>query len=157
MTHMNGNEDFEKLCKLLKIKRYEQPPPGYFNSFSDIVVNRLQREARTSRFEIPVLSSVLRLLETSPVFSGLFGAALCGLVIFGISSANQATQSPLAAFIPSFTGTAGADSSDALALNASVHGDLLGRTTDPMFGASSLVSPLSVGLQAQSVSFTPGQ
>jgi hypothetical protein len=40
----NSDHDFSELGKLLRAKKYEQPPPGYFHSFSDKVIARIQAE-----------------------------------------------------------------------------------------------------------------
>lgn len=79
----NAPEEFDKLQKLLRLKRYEQPPPGYFNNFSTKVVNRLE-----SRQEHPThawFQRLLGLLESNPVAAGLFGMSVCGLLITGIT------------------------------------------------------------------------
>jgi hypothetical protein len=43
-------ENFESLQALLRLKRYEQPPPRFFNEFSGNVIARIQAgEARVTR------------------------------------------------------------------------------------------------------------
>src|SRR5580658_7024484 len=81
-------EDFEKLRKLLKLKSYEQPPPGYFNHFSTNVLNRIDTTGEVSDHlgrEVPWLRRLLSVLETNPMAAGAFGVAICGLLISGIA------------------------------------------------------------------------
>jgi hypothetical protein len=50
---MNSDpNDFEALCKLIALKRHEQPPPGYFSRLPDRIAARLERgEGRLSIWE----------------------------------------------------------------------------------------------------------
>ena len=41
MTMNDERENFDALQRLLKVKRYEQPPPRYFNEFSGQVLARI--------------------------------------------------------------------------------------------------------------------
>lgn len=92
----NGPEDFDKLRKLLRVKQHEQPPPGYFTNFSGLVISRIEREgtAEAAWMDIPWLRRLLRTFETSPLIGGLFGSALCGVVILGIMMANSVGKVP---------------------------------------------------------------
>jgi hypothetical protein len=87
-------EDFDKLQKLLKLKRYEVPPPGYFNHFSTHVINRLEREFDRAPGEADWVKRFLGMLETNPIAAGLFGMSVCGLLISGIAYSQY--QAPLA-------------------------------------------------------------
>src|SRR6185437_12545452 len=81
-------EEFEKLQKLLKLKRHEQPPPGYFNNFSTRVINGIDRQAQKEyqRYgEAAWLFRLLGTLETNPIAAGVFGMSLCGLLVAGIA------------------------------------------------------------------------
>jgi hypothetical protein len=80
-------EEFDKLQKLLKLKRYEQPPPGYFNSFPTRVINRLERETEQGKRwgDASLFLRLLAMLETNPIAAGLFGMSVCGLLISGIA------------------------------------------------------------------------
>ncbi|HWF18215.1 MAG TPA: hypothetical protein VG754_03065, partial [Verrucomicrobiae bacterium] len=71
----------------LKLKRHEQPPPGYFNSFPTHVINRLERNAGNGGVlgDASWLMRFMGLLETNPIAAGLFGMSLCGLLISGIA------------------------------------------------------------------------
>ena len=149
-----GTEDFEKLRKLLKLKRYEQPPPGYFNNFSNLVISRIEREGNAQGASVPWFGSIFRVLESSPVFSGLFGAAVCALVIYGISAAKSPSKiqaEPLAVASSMDNNLSG------MGLNASAHSGNFS-STDPMLGDSVFNSPFAANNTtpgAQAVSFTP--
>ena len=102
----NTPEEFEKLRKLLKIKRHEQPPPGYFSNFSGLVINRIEHDsgAGTALSEVPWLRKLFRMFETSPLIGGLFGSAVCALVILGIMLANSVDNVPEKAWRPQTPG-----------------------------------------------------
>lgn len=161
----NNTEDFEKLRKLLKLKQHEPPPPGYFNRFSDLVIARIEREGAPKEpwIETPWLRRILRTFESSPLVAGLFGSAICALVIFGITAANQGDKNPERAFSPVASSGLDASAKDSLAFNNSdSHSEVLGRSTDPMFGANVLGSPFGgngsmARLEPVSFSTTPPQ
>ena len=79
---MSSPEDFDSLEKLLRLKRYEQPPPRYFNTFSGRVISRIEAgEARTSWWE--------RLgFDLRPAFAAAAGMLACGLVVYGVATAD---------------------------------------------------------------------
>ena len=85
-------ENFESLRRLLALKKYEQPPPGYFNHFSQQVIARIQAEGVTRRMGLfhwlngPVawLQQTWDSLENRPALAGTFGFAVCGVLASGL-------------------------------------------------------------------------
>lgn len=99
-----GSEDFKSLRRLLALKRYEQPPPGYFNRFSGEVIGRI-RAGETgepaSLMErllggLPWLQRLGQTLEAKPIFAGAFGAAVCALLVSGVVYSEGAGPMPAA-------------------------------------------------------------
>ncbi len=93
---MNENENnFDALRQLLKLKRHETPPPGYFNHFSGQVIARIRSgeadnvHAAKQVSGTPWLSKFLQLFEFKPAFAGAFASALCLLLIFGVVYADR--------------------------------------------------------------------
>ena len=87
-------ENFQELRRLLVLKRYEQPPPGYFNTFSDHVIARIQAgEARASGLD-RLLHSLWSAMGLKPALAGAFGLAVCGLLVAGVifSDGNPSTS-----------------------------------------------------------------
>jgi hypothetical protein len=89
-----GNEDFEKLRKLLKLKRHEQPPPGYFAGFPDHVMARLEADGEEARdagklVDSPWLRKFLRMLDANPFLAGALGTLICASLIAGIMFSQQ--------------------------------------------------------------------
>jgi len=77
------SHNFEQLRKLLALKRHEQPPPGYFNRFSGQVISRIKAGEKAGD-GLDWLGRLWSVLETKPMLTGAFGAAVCALVISGI-------------------------------------------------------------------------
>jgi hypothetical protein len=106
----NHDENFDSLRRALKLKRHEQPPPGFYNNFSRQVISRLRENDVHDRagvldaadWEAPWLNRLLGFIQGKPITVGLIGAAACILLIGGImisdrpevGGLNVATQSP---------------------------------------------------------------
>jgi hypothetical protein len=75
-------DNFDSLEKLLRLKRYEQPPPRYFSGFSGRVISRIEAgEARISWWE--------RFgFDLRPAFAAAAGMFACGLVVYGVATAD---------------------------------------------------------------------
>ena len=108
---MKENEqNFDDLKKLLQLKRHEVPPPGYFNSFSDKVIARIQAgEAAGSRSgyeqlqaQAPWLAKFIALFEAKPSVIAGFATALCLLVVLSVVLTEKAENATagLAAGLP---------------------------------------------------------
>ena len=86
------SENFEQLRKLLALKRHEQPPPGYFNTFSSKVIARI--EAGESAERTSWYAKLLSLVEARPMLTGAFGATACALAISGFVFSDDGQDSP---------------------------------------------------------------
>lgn len=74
-------DELAKVKRLLVLKQYEQPPPGYFDNFPDRVIARLEAE------ELVEYSSLWRWLvgkfDAKPVVACLYGMFVSGLLLAG--------------------------------------------------------------------------
>ena len=91
MTNNPKSDDFERLLKLLALKRHERPPPGFFEHFSSEVIARLSAgEAQRRRWWMDIFDEAIwvkRLwaaFEVRPVLAGLYGVVLCALILSAI-------------------------------------------------------------------------
>jgi hypothetical protein len=99
---MNDNQqNFDELKRLLKLKQYEVPPPGYFNRFSDNVVSRIrageagagQTMAERLNNQAPWLLNFIRLFDARPGMIGGMATSLCLLLVLGVVFAEYSEQS----------------------------------------------------------------
>jgi hypothetical protein len=92
MIMRSDSEKFGQVRRLLKLKRHEQPPPGYFQNFPDQVISRIRAGEHAADpnvlqllfMELPWLQRLWTGLETKPVLTGLIGAAACVLLFIGL-------------------------------------------------------------------------
>lgn len=79
-----SSPDFSKLKQLLACKRYEQPPPGFFNRFSGRVLARIEAEEWN---ELTEYSSwwqwVVEKFDAKPVVACVYGLTISGLLLAG--------------------------------------------------------------------------
>jgi len=98
------NENFERLRRLLALKRHEQPPPGYFQDFSGHVIARLRAGERADRsgfweslsWEAPWLQRLWGAFETKPIMAGALGMIVCGFLVSGVLLSEKADHSKVA-------------------------------------------------------------
>jgi hypothetical protein len=90
MSMSPESENFEQLRRLLVLKRYEQPPPGYFHRFSREVIVRIKAgdkgESVTASWwswEGSWLQRAWAAVESRPALAGAFGVAVCGFFAAG--------------------------------------------------------------------------
>jgi hypothetical protein len=111
----DSGQNFDELKKLLKLKRHEIPPPGFFTHFSDEVVQRIRAgEGRGYTFierlndQAPWLVNFIRVFEARPGVIGGFATALCMLLLFGVVLAEH-SETGSSMLVPAVAGN-GADS-----------------------------------------------
>jgi len=165
MSAEDQNQNYEKLQQLLKLKRYEQPHPRYFNELSSQVTARLRagETARLDNFEeamtqTPWLRRLWRTIEGHPALSGLVTAGTCGLLLLGGFMTGNPTMQPGLAVNGGEAKPAPANES-LLATTTTSGTGLFSSSPNPTSissGAGSLFSmPLGPGIQTQPVSARP--
>jgi len=76
-------EDFERLLRLLALKRSELPPPGYFDDFSFHVIAALRNPQSTP--SVTWWKFWVADYDFKPVLAGAFAMTVCGLFLLGLS------------------------------------------------------------------------
>ncbi len=92
---MNADqENFESLRRLLALKKHEQPPPGYFNDFSQQVILHIRAAGRVEESlgleTVPWLQRFWGALESNPLLAGAFGVFVCALLLSGVVFSERA-------------------------------------------------------------------
>lgn len=109
----SSRDNFETLQKLLRLKRYEQPPPRYFNEFSGNVIAKIRAGAARPRwwerfgFDLrPVLSLGAGALACGVLVAAGLGndgesgqAAMPMAGVGGVDAFTAATASPVDSFV----------------------------------------------------------
>ena len=74
------DNNFDSLQKVIRVKRYEQPPPRYFKEFSGRIISRIEsgdgRGSWWERFGF----------DLRPAFAAGVGIVACGLVVYGVAT-----------------------------------------------------------------------
>lgn len=90
MRRMTPEEDFGAVRKVLNIKRYEVPPPGYFDSFSSKVISRIEAEAAYR--QMPWWKRLTAHLLTEPMTTGAYAvvALILGVLTTALTQSSEA-------------------------------------------------------------------
>jgi hypothetical protein len=141
-------ENFDQLRRLLVLKRYEAPPPGFFANFSGKVMARIEAA------ELAVAPAWWQRLgfdfNCKPALVCGLGVVVCGLLSAGVlASVVETANQPVA----------GLSMEAPVAFGASPFGqmyaaDAVPRSTEPVFSARRFDQ---FGLRAQPVSFQFGK
>jgi len=145
-------QDLSRIQKLLPLKRHEQPPPRFFNDFSDRVVSRLHSPGAIEPAYWWQRLGLELDLKLAVIFA--FGLVVCGLFLFGVTSAMQGEETgPVAHATPGNVAHPVATSPRValLAGGVGVPHSIAG-STDPVISTPSASSPFNqFSLHAQRV------
>jgi hypothetical protein len=86
-------ETHEQIRKLLAFKRYEQPPPGYFSSFSAKVIARIEAESFARKK--PWWQQWFAEMAEQPLLASTYGMLFAGLVVVAIGLAQSSENADL--------------------------------------------------------------
>jgi hypothetical protein len=86
-----------RLAKLLALKRFENPPPGFFERFSDRVLINIK--AGSATHDEGWWERLLRQLRVQPMMAGSYAVLALGGVLFGLSLYHSG-RSPAPALWP---------------------------------------------------------
>ena len=75
-------DNFDQLKELLGLKRFEQPPPGFFTHFSDKVMARI--EAEGLRAGVSWWRKLFVNLEAQALLACAYGVMVGGLLVVGM-------------------------------------------------------------------------
>ena len=75
-------EPFDRLGKLLALKRHEPPPPGYFNHFSDKIIARIEAEGLCT--QVSWWRRLFPQWDAKPVLACAYGLVITGLLAIGV-------------------------------------------------------------------------
>lgn len=129
------SENLELVRRLLVLKKYEQPPPGYFDGFSANVIAGIRAEMSVSNARVGDrwIKRFWAVLEAKPIFAGAFGVAVCTVLISGMLNSEEpglasgAALMPATAHINSF-----ADGKPIAALNSNLEAVPAALSTNPI-------------------------
>jgi hypothetical protein len=87
---MDSDEQTRRLLRLLALKRFETPPPGFFQRFPDrvLVSIRAGTEMESASWWERFYTSILR----EPIVAGSYAALGVGALLFGISVFQVAVE-----------------------------------------------------------------
>lgn len=159
-----SSPESEKLKQLLACKRYEQPPPGYFNRFSDRVIARIEAEDLNDLTEY---SSWWRWLvekfDARPVVACAYAVTVSGLLLAGFRLSEIFENDTASSSVPALPWLATTPASQIL-VPADWNQPYLFNTTpgpfapsvEPMFGADAAhFSPIGQPFATQPIGFNP--
>ncbi len=150
-------QDLSRLQKLLALKRHEQPPPRFFNDFSDRVISRLHAPGAIGPAHWWQRLGLDLDLKLAVIFA--FGLVVCGLFLLGLTSAMPGEETgPVAQGSPGNVPRPVAASPRVALLAGGVgvpHG--IPGSTDPVISTPSASSPFNqFTLHAQRVNVSFG-
>jgi hypothetical protein len=108
MSMESEQEHLPDVVRLLALKRHEQPPPGYFNGFSEQVIARIRAGERIQDdilferlgWQVPWLQRLWTVFENQPALAGVFGVAVCGLLVAAVVYSQSVEPAPVTLFMP---------------------------------------------------------